>query len=39
MEFDSNENAQVLTKYLGSRFHPELPHIGTLGTADVGYFR
>ena len=38
MEFDSNENAQVLTKYLGSRFHPELPHIGTLGTADVGYF-
>ena len=34
-KFDSHESAVALSKYLGSRFHPELPHIGTVGTADV----
>jgi hypothetical protein len=34
-KFDSHESAVALAKYLGSRFHPELPHIGTVGTADV----
>ncbi len=38
MDYDSNDNAYALSKYLGSRFHPELPHIGTIGTADLGYF-
>ncbi|MBM3910548.1 MAG: DEAD/DEAH box helicase [Thaumarchaeota archaeon] len=37
-DFDSRSYAIELTKYLCSRFHPELPHIGTIGTADVGYF-
>jgi len=34
-KFDSHESAVALSKYLGSRFHPELPHIGTVGTADM----
>ena len=34
-EFNPDDYAIALSKYLGSRFHPELPHIGTLGTADI----
>ena len=34
-EFNPDDYAVALSKYLGSRFHPELPHIGTLGTADI----
>ena len=33
-EFNPDDYAIALSKYLGSRFHPELPHIGTVGTAD-----
>jgi len=34
LKFNSHDSAVALSKYLGSRFHPELPHIGTVGTAD-----
>ena len=34
-KFDSHDSAVAVSKYLGSRFHPELPHIGTVGTADT----
>ena len=34
VKFNSHESAIALSKYLGSRFHPELPHIGTVGTVD-----
>jgi len=34
---DSSEYAVSLSKYLSSRFHPELPHIGTVGTADPDF--
>ena len=35
LKFNSHDSAVALSKYLGSRFHPELPHIGTVGTADT----
>jgi len=37
MDFDSKDYAESLAKYLSSRFHPELPHIGTIGPADAEF--
>lgn len=37
MDFDSKDYAVSLAKYLSSRFHPELPHIGTIGPADAEF--
>ena len=36
LDFEPDEYAEPLVKFLGSRYHPELPHIGTVGTADEG---
>jgi superfamily II DNA/RNA helicase len=33
-DFEPDEYAEPLVKFLGNRYHPELPHIGTIGTAD-----
>ena len=33
--FEPDEFAEQTVEYLRSRFHPVLPHIGSIGTADL----
>ena len=35
LKFEPEEYAEPTLEFLRSRFHPELPHIGTVGTADL----
>ena len=35
-KFVPEDYAESTVEFLRSRFHPVLPHIGTVGTADVG---